>query len=209
MSIICLFGPDGSGKSTLAKALTKRLSDEGFKVRLSWMRGTHTLASLLARFLSRFDAFRGSDNPYYGITIPGNLRKLWQLLELVSLLPILLTRFLIPSSMSWLVVAERYVPDFLVWIALTTNDPDYLKSFSARLLLAIASKAKVKIYITAEHRKLIKRRRDSNPLFLLRQLELYDRIHKALNSFKLDTTDRSVSESADEVYCLVRGLLGK
>ncbi|MGB9622287.1 MAG: AAA family ATPase, partial [Candidatus Bathyarchaeia archaeon] len=50
MPLICLFGPDGSGKSTLARALTKRLSDENFRVKLSWMRGTHTLASLVARF---------------------------------------------------------------------------------------------------------------------------------------------------------------
>jgi len=68
MPLICLFGSDGSGKTTLAKALARELEDHGFNVRISWMRGTHTLASPLARFLSRFTLFRESDNPYYGIS---------------------------------------------------------------------------------------------------------------------------------------------
>jgi len=46
MPIICFFGPDGSGKTTLAKALARKFEDYRFNVRISWMRGTHTLASL-------------------------------------------------------------------------------------------------------------------------------------------------------------------
>lgn len=64
-------------QATLAKALARGLENQGLKVKISWMRGTHTLASLLAKFLSRFSAFRGSDNPYYGIRIPKGFRRLW------------------------------------------------------------------------------------------------------------------------------------
>ncbi|MEM1674070.1 MAG: hypothetical protein QXI56_04240 [Candidatus Bathyarchaeia archaeon] len=39
MPIICFFGPDASGKTTLARELACKLSNEGHKVRLSWMRG--------------------------------------------------------------------------------------------------------------------------------------------------------------------------
>ena len=90
MTIICFFGPNGSGKSTLAKALAREFEYRRFRTLVSWMRGTHTLASMLARFLSKFATFKGSDNPYYGISIPNNAKRVWQLIEFISVLPILL-----------------------------------------------------------------------------------------------------------------------
>ncbi len=75
MLIVAFFRPYGSGKSALAGALVKELRRRGFKVRLSWMRGTHTIASILAMFLSRFNPLRNPiDNPYHGITLPPKLR---------------------------------------------------------------------------------------------------------------------------------------
>jgi len=89
------------------------------------MRGTHTLASLLMRFLSKFAPLRGSDNPCYGVSIPSSARRIWQLLEFIFVLPILLIRFVVPSLLGYMVIAERYLPDFLVWASLTTRDEDY------------------------------------------------------------------------------------
>jgi len=203
MPIIFLFGADGSGKTTLAKALAKRLNNRGLRVKLSWMRGTHTLASFLARLLSTFTAFRGSENPYYETTIPRSLKRLWQFLEFASLLPILLTRFLIPSWLGYLVIAERYIPDFLVWISITTNDPNYLKSLNAKFLLTLTLKAKVKVYVTAELPELLKRREHTNPLFIQKQLILYEKITRNVNAFKLDTTNKSVNKSVDNVLNLI------
>ena len=151
---MCFFGPDGSSKTTLAKALVRELEDRGFNVRILWMRGTHTLASLLARLLSKFSSFRGFDNPYYGISIPKNVKRIWQLIEFVSVLPVLLIRFILPRLLGYIVIAERYLPDFLVWVMLTTRDIGYLRSLEAKFILALSMKEYVKVYVTVMARSL-------------------------------------------------------
>jgi thymidylate kinase len=195
MSIIYFFGPDGSGKTTMTMILAEKLRSRNLKVKLSWMRGTHTLASLLARFLSKFATFRGSDNPYYNISIPSHMKKMWQLIEFISMLPVLLARFMLPSLLGYTVIAERYIPDFLVWVVITTDDPSYLSSISARFLLALALRAKAKIYVKADLQKLIERRMDMDPSFIMKQLILYEKLAEDMNSLTLDTTNRSVDES--------------
>lgn len=203
MPIICFFGPDGSGKSTLAKALVKRLNNGGFRVKFSWMRGTHTFASLLAKLLSKFTAFRGSDNPYYGITIPRNLKRLWQLVEFASTIPIILLKFILPSALGYWVIAERYAPDFITWVSLTTDDQRYPESIEAKFLLALSSKAHAKIYVTATIKELSRRRKGTNPNFVSNQLKLYDRIASAIHAKRLDTTNKSANETLEDVLSIL------
>jgi len=203
MPIICFFGPDGSGKSTLANALTKRLKNKKFRAKLSWMRGTHTLASLIAKLLSKFTTFKGSENPYYKTTIPRNLKRLWQLVEFASTLPIVLLKFILPSTLGSWVVAERYVPDFIAWVSITTNDQDYPRSFEAKFLLALSSKAHAKIHVTATLKGLSKRRKETNPNFVSKQLKLYDRIASAIQAHRLNTTNKSINETLEEALSVI------
>jgi GTPase SAR1 family protein len=205
MPLICFFGPDGSGKTTLAMALTRELKRKNFKSIIAWMRGTHTLASLFARFLSKFATFRGSDNPYYGISIPSCMRRLWQLLEFISVLPVLLFRFMLPSFLGYTVIAERYVPDFIVWVSVTTRDEDYLERFEVRFMLALSVRAYVRVYVTTSLAELVKRRcGEVNLKFLAEQIKLYNALAKLIKSYKVDTTGRDVDSSLREVL----GFLG-
>jgi len=208
MPIICLFGPDGSGKTTIAMNLAEKLKGRSLKIRLSWMRGTHTLASLLARFLSRFAPFRGSDNPYYWISIPNSARRIWQLLEFISVLPILLIRFVLPSLLGYMVIAERYLTGLLVWVSLTTRDTNYLRRLEAKFMLALSMKVNVRVYVTASEAELAKRRGgEVDREFLSRQLKLYDKMAKLVGAHKIDTTGRSVEETLESLLSLVRPLV--
>jgi len=60
--------------------------------------------------------------------------------------------------LGFLVIAERYLPDLVAWISLTTNDEHYLERIEARFLLALASKVQVKVYVTAHFKELLIRR---------------------------------------------------
>jgi energy-coupling factor transporter ATP-binding protein EcfA2 len=204
MTIIMFFGPDGSGKSTLAKNLADFLSNRGLKVRVSWMRGTHTMALCLAHLLSHITVFRGSDNPYFGIRILPP-KQLWQLLEFGSVLPIILFKYVLPSELGWWVIGERSVIDFIAWIAYTTKDESYPKSLSSRFLLTLAAKSKARIYITASFDELVKRRSNEvNPRKLKKQLRIYERLWAMIEAYRLDTTDRDTSECLKELIRLVQ-----
>ncbi len=200
--IICFFGPDGSGKSSIAQVLLKSLDSQGFKVRLSWMRGTHTVASIIARFLSKFNVFKGPDNLYYNISIPKSLRRFWQILEFFSVLPVLLVKFFFPSMAGKAVVAERYLLDFITWVSIETNDSKYLKSLEAKFLTALVLKTTVNVYVTADFAVLRQRRSDSW-VFIQKQLAIYDSLAKSVGAFRLDTSNKTVTESAKIMLTLL------
>jgi len=197
MPTIIFFGPDGSGKSTLIKALARGLHHRKCNVKISWMRGSHTLASLTAKILSKFDSFKGSDNPYYNITVPKNLTRLWQFLEFLSALPIILGEFLIPSLMEYWVLADRYTLDLMVWISLATNDKDFFKRLEARVLIALAKRTCAKFYVTANIEEL--KKRTTKLWFPEEQLHLYNKLAVAIGAYTIDTTNKSVDASFQEV----------
>ncbi|ADN49798.1 thymidylate kinase [Vulcanisaeta distributa] len=190
---ICLFGPDGSGKSTLARLLAQYLA-RGDYVRISWVRGSHMAASLLARFLALFPSMRGVDNPYYGISIPKNLRPLWWFLEFISVLPNWFFRFIMPSIYET-VIGERGLLDFLVWVCVTT-EPGFLKTLWGRATLALALKHCRNVFIIADLKTLIRRKgREPTARTLPRQWVIYNALAKSLNLISVDTSSDTPIQS--------------
>ncbi|WP_069807929.1 hypothetical protein [Vulcanisaeta thermophila] len=205
--IICLTGPDGSGKSTVARELALELSRRGFRVRVSWMRGSHTIASLIARFLSRFPVFRGRGNPYYGISIPGSLRPLWWFLEFISAIPIILTRYSLPALLGYVVIGDRCALDLVVWVSMTTGDSAFIRSILGKALISIAMRSNVIVYVTADY-KVLRVRRGAD-WGLREQLGIYNALSRVLDLAVLDTTNVTVTEARDKLLSIVSGTMDK
>lgn len=204
MSIICLFGEDGVGKTTLTHLLVDHLRSKGYKVRRVWMRGSHTLASLLSRFLSKFRAFRWIENPYYGVSFPSSIAKLWWFIEYISVIPIIITRYLIPSMLGIIVVADRYILDFIIWVSIITNNVSFKESIYARHLLTLSGRNTIKFYITASGEE-IHHRSNEKIMQLNKQKHLYESL--AGDAYKIDTTKKTPQESLRDITIVLRDLV--
>jgi hypothetical protein len=164
-----LEGADGSGKTTAIRFLALYLSRYS-DVCIHWFRGSHLFVSVLARFLHSFKSFRGSCNPYYRICVPKKLRRVWVFLEFVSILPHLFARFLL-VRICRVVVCDRGLLDFLVWLVATLDSPWILNTLIGRFLLALVSRENV-VYLYADLDTLVKRA-DVPRGFIARELAVY------------------------------------
>ena len=193
---IVFSGADGSGKTTAARLLASLVSLRG-PTCTHWLRGSHLLASLLARFLSRFGAFRGGCNPYYGICIPKRLRGVWALVEFWSFVPHLLARSLLRRLCAFL-VCDRGSLDFLVWLVSTLNFPSLLRGVYGGFLLRLA-RGEGPVYLYADLRALAGRA-DVPRSFLARELAAYKVLAGYVARCSIDT-------GANGPLNVVRGVL--
>jgi hypothetical protein len=198
---VTLSGADGSGKTTTTKLLSPYFSRYG-GVCVHWFRGSHLFVSVLARFLHRFRSFRGSCNPYYRICVPKRLRGVWIFLELVSLLPHLFARFLLVRVCS-VVVCDRGLLDFLVWLVATLDAPWILSTLIGRFLLALVS-GESTVYLYADVDTLAGRA-DVPRGFVARELAIYNVLARYFARCSIDTgRNRPAGVVAEVVRCLER-----
>jgi len=201
--IIYLTGPDGAGKTTLASMLIKLLRRYGVKARISYIRGTHTIASILARIMSKFGYFRGLDNPIYNIRIPRTIRKIWWVIEFFSAIPIFIVRFAVASLFYRVIVGDRSPLDTLIWILLTTNSLEFLRTFMGKILLLLTFKSHCIIYMYADLQTLIVRKHDMPKEFIAKQVKVYATFIKIISKYHkvlyVDTTKTKPDESILEI----------
>ncbi len=198
---MCFCGPDGAGKTTIIRLLYLYYRRLGLRVHYVWMRGTHTVASLLARLLVRFSTFRGSDIPHYNLHVPWYMRKFWALLEAISAILYIIPRLaksLITGKS--LVLFDRCLLDTAVWICSTLGHSNLARSFPIRLLIALNKKLfKCTVYVTAQMQVLFRRKREYPCRFILSQVALYNTLAKYLGYAVVDTSEDTVTRSVAKV----------
>jgi energy-coupling factor transporter ATP-binding protein EcfA2 len=200
-SHLVLSGADGSGKTTIAKFLVSVFSGRD-SVCFHWFRGSHILASILARIFSRLKSFRGNCNPYYMICVPEKLKSLWVHIEFWSLLPHVFTRFFLRIFCDYL-VCDRGFLDFIVWIIATLDRPSFLRSIYGSFLLRLAY-IENPVYLYADPNILFKRS-DVPKSFVFKELSIYNSLAKNLSLCSIDTGAKNPHEVAIEVLrCLKR-----
>jgi hypothetical protein len=198
---VVLSGADGSGKTTATRFLALYFPRFDSAC-VHWFRGSHLLVSVLARFLHRFKSFRGSCNPYYRICVPERLKRVWIFLELVSLLPHLFARFLL-GRICKVVVCDRGLLDFIVWLVVTLDAPWILNTLIGRFLIRLVSRENI-VYLYADVDTLA-RRADVPREFIVRELAIYNVLARYFARCSIDTGGNGpIRVVAEVIKCLER-----
>jgi len=194
-------GADGSGKTTVSKLLLWYLSKH-VSVCIHWFRGSHLFVSVLARFFHGFSSFRGSCNPYYRICVPEKLRRVWVFLEFVSILPHLFARFLLVRVCK-VVVCDRDLLDFIVWLVVTLDAPWILNTLIGRFLIRLVSRENI-VYLYADVDTLA-RRADVPREFIVKELAIYNILARHFAKCSIDTgRSGPVRVVVEVIRCLER-----
>ncbi len=198
MEAVCLIGVDGAGKTSIARRMAGILRERGVRVRVAWLRGTHTLASLAARLLHALGA-RGDCNPYYHVCVPERLRGAWAWLEAASIIPVIAGRFKAPGLLGYTVIGDRGPLDLIVWIRLTLG-MDTRGTLLERLIIAVSRATCRSVYVRASLEALLSRRRGTRDERLIpAELQAYDELAARLKLPVIDTTSTTVEEAAKTI----------
>lgn len=202
--IIYFFGPDGTGKTTHADLTALYLINNGCRVWRTSVKQHHMLSHLLLRLISSDQAMR-----YYGFgdELKQRIRTPWKFLEIISLLLAIFYRVLLPLSIGYVVICDRYVLDSLVTLSYFLKDSSLLDGWSAKLLSSLIPRNSLLFWMDGEVEILLSRKIDE-PLTkeLLEQYkDSYRKLVNILETKKLsvvhiDTTVSDLETTSVKVF---------
>ena len=192
---IIFFGPDGSGKTTQANMLVSELNRKGIRNKKLWLRSLHTLAFLISKagmHVMKLNDVYQLRKKYSHHT---SFRIIWYIIEFVSILPLILTRFYFPLLQGNVIVAERFVIDWIVSVAYATNNPSLVDSWLANFVIYFIPKQSALVYIDAEYDSILSRRGAEDSFESIEfQRICYSRFAQKLHALSIDSSNKSIYE---------------
>jgi len=200
--LLVFFGPDGSGKTTQAKLLASHFQQQGFKVRLVWIRAHHSLASILSKILASFGYYRivfskGKTYKSFDVKLLPRLKRFWGFIEFVSVLPWILIKVKLPLLLGYVVIADRYVVDTIVSVAYFLGDCGFQSGYAAKILFTIGLKGAFIIHMDAETSIIIERRKiETLDLdYIWFQRRFYLSFATLLKALSINTSNKNVMDT--------------
>ena len=218
--LIHFFGPDGSGKSVQANILMSYLEMDHVRVKKYWLRAHHTVAYLLWKILVAIGFYRAIVNIYGDeLKIPAVNRsyflcRFWATIEFIGILPLVIRANILLLS-GYCLVAERYILDTIAGIAYAVDDPNFPKSWTARMLFCLIPRNTFYIFLDSDYETIRARRSGDNHVstkgrqqvevakpflepreFIEFQRSLYGRLALQSDALTIDTSKTSIEETS-------------
>lgn len=201
---VIFFGTDGTGKTTQANLLVSKLNARGLKAKKAWIRGRHSLAFFISRFM-----FSLGDTHYFPhpsavggkILDTRNIRGkwIWAMIEFVSVIPLIIKRVYIPLMFGYVVVAERYVVDTIVY-----NEFFIGSSFNpfAKVLLHMIPKGSEIVHLDALKSDVMSRKSTDifSEKFVDYQLKRYRSFATLLGALSVNSSAQSVDSICNCIF---------
>jgi len=196
--VVIFFGVDGVGKTTHAAVVSEEYAKRGYRVKRCWLRARHSLSYIISKILLelgyRDTVKQGDIDILDSRGLPD--KRTWSMLEFISVLPWILTRMNLPLLLGYVVVADRYLIDNIVF-----NRYYIGEAFTRyeRILLRMMPRQATLIHLDADADELKRRRRQDWPEdFINFQLQQYRDMASELGALSINTSDKT-KEEVDEI----------
>jgi len=196
---VIFFGVDGVGKSTHTKILSNLYLKKGFKTKRCWLRSRHTLAYVVSQILLRLGylaMFRHGHNDKVNIFDSRFLpeKKIWSLIEFISVIPWIITRMKLPLKLGYVVIADRYVVDTVIYNKFYIGE-EYDRY--SKILLRMIPRDALLIHLDADREELKKRgKKDWSKTFINYQITQYRTLAHQLYAISIKTSGKEKKDVA-------------